>query len=187
MTIKSIVQLLAQADATLADNVTGDITAADVRVLIKDFIDTMSPAYGAMSLVSLVVNVTGVPTAITHWVTIQEATAGYYAVSLANGQVARLINGVVPGASDFIIVDGNIEGPNGDTVTISLYKNGVAMGFTSSVSCTGAGEPIGFNIAAFAYTPTVDAVYEVRISGDVGAKTVTNLSIIVQAQPVRDF
>ena len=53
MTIKSMLQLLEQADASLPDNSTQEITPADVRVMIKDFIDSVTPAYGTMQLASL--------------------------------------------------------------------------------------------------------------------------------------
>ena len=64
MTIKSIEQLLLQADTTIEDNVTGAISAADVRTLIKDFLDTIGPGYGVMNLTSLALAAHGHPGAV---------------------------------------------------------------------------------------------------------------------------
>lgn len=189
MTIKSIVELLAQADTALADNTTGDITASDVRTLIKDFLDTMSPAYGAITLTSQVFTLTATPQTLAPFASVVAATAGYYTANLVPGNVTRLVaSASLAGATDFIIVDGNVEGPNGDSVTVQLYKNGSAMPFTTTVSTTGAGEPIGFNLVALSFTAAPgDAVYEVRVSGDAGVKTFSNTVFVCQAQPVRSF
>jgi hypothetical protein len=189
MTIKSIVELLAQADTTLADNTTGDITASDVRTLIKDFLDTMSPAYGAIRLTSQVIALTGTPQTLAPFASVVAANAGYYTANLVPGNVTRLIaSASLAGATDFVIIDGNVEGPNGDLVTISLYKNGAVTAYTTSVTTTGAGEPVGFNLAAISYTAAPgDAVYEVRVSGDAGNKTFSNTTLLCQAQPVRSF
>jgi hypothetical protein len=189
MTIKSIVELLAQADATLEDNTTGAISAADVRNMIKDILDTVSPAYGAINLLTQQLTLSAVPQAIAPFATTVVATTGYYTTNLTAGQVTRAIQSAsIAGATDFIIIDGNIEGPNNDEATIQLYKNGVAMPFTQSVTLRGASRPVGFNLAAFSYTAVPgDAVYEVRVSGDPGVKTLTNTLMLCQAQPVRSF
>jgi hypothetical protein len=187
VTIRSIVQLLAQADSTIEDNVTGAIGAADVRNMIKDFLDTISPAYGVMTLDSLILALTATPVRITPFLTNLQATAGYYGVSLANGQITRLINGVVAGATDFVVASGAVSGSNNANVLIELYKNGAATGLKTSVTCSGGSDAQGFNLAALQYTATVDAVYELRASGPAGNYTFTNVSLTIQAQPVRSF
>jgi hypothetical protein len=187
MTIRSITQLLAQADSTIEDNVTGLIGAADVRNMIKDFLDTISPAYGVISLTSQVLSLTTTPLVISPFLTSLEATAGYYTNNLAAGQTTRLINGVVAGATDFIIASGGVAGGNNNNVLVELWKNGVATGLKTSVTCAGASDAQGFNLAGLSYTATVDAVYELRANAPAGSYTFTNVTLVVQAQPVRNF
>lgn len=188
MTIKSIVELLAEADANLPDNNTQLISAADVRQLIKNVCDTLSPAYGAITLESLAKALTTTPSAISPFLTNVAATAGYYANSLANGRVARWIaTAGIAGATDFFIVTGGVQGPNNNNVLLEVYKNGVATGYKTSVTCSGAGDTQGFNIAGISYTASVDAEYEVRASAPAGNYTFIDVTIIVQAQPVRSF
>jgi len=188
MTIKSMNELLAQADATIEDNTTGNITPSDVRSLIKDLIDTLSPAYGAIGITTPVVfPLTATPTALVPFDTNLANVPSHYTNNLTAGQVTRLVTSAgLAGGADFVIIDGNVEGPNGDLVTVALYKNGNPTPYTTSVMTTGAGEPIGFNLAALAYTD-VDATYEVRVSGDPGNKTFSKTSMICQSQPVRSF
>src|SRR5512139_1714072 len=92
MTIKSMNELLAQADATIEDNTTGNITPSDVRNLIKDLIDTLSPAYGAIGITTPVVfPLTATPTALVPFDTNLANVASHYTNNLAAGQVTRLV------------------------------------------------------------------------------------------------
>ena len=185
MTIKSIVQLLAQADTDIPDNTTGLVDPADVRVLIKDFLDTISPAYGSMSRTGGTIAVTGTPQVITPYTTNLAATDGFYVNSLANGTVTRQMQGVA-GVTDFIICQGALDGPNNSQCRVTLYKDGVSTGFFMDVVTRGAGKPVGFNFACLQYSTTAP-VFDLRISGDAAAITITDLNITAQAQPVRSF
>ena len=185
MTIKSIVDLLAQADANLPDNTTGLIDPSDVRTIIKDFLDTISPAYGAIRRVGGTMAVTASPAPITTYTTNVTATAGFYTNNLTNGTVTRSRQGAA-GCTDFIICGGAIEGANNAQVRVELYKDAVATGFYVDVVCRGAGRPVGFNIAALQYS-TTDPVFDLRIGGDAGTYTIAEASILAQAQPVRSF
>jgi hypothetical protein len=188
MTIKSIEQLLAQADATLADNVTGDISASDVRTLIKDFLDTIGPGYGVLNLTTLSKACTATASVITPWTAVEEQTAGYYNISVANGQVTRLVTtaGLV-GATDFIVATGSVNGPNNSQLTLELYKNGAPTGIKQSVTCAGTSDNVGFNLTGLEYT-TVDAVYELRASSvPNGNHNFSTVQLLCQSQAVRAF
>jgi len=190
MTIKSIVELLAQADATLEDNTTGNITPADVRNLIKDFLDTVSPAYGAIVCTSDTATLSATPTQIAPFTTSVAAAAGYYTNNLSAGTVTRQIaTAGLAGATDFIIVSGSVSGANNANVLVTLYKNGNPTPYRASVTCTGAGDGQGFNIAGITYTDAGDgdAVYDVRATGPAGSFVFTDVTLLVQAQPVRSF
>lgn len=185
MTIKSCLELLAQADATIQDNTTGDITAAEVRQLFKDIIDTFSPAYGVITCTSSVETLTATPAVLAPFTSIINATSGYYTANLTNGSVTRLRQGAA-GCTDFIICDGQVEGPNNDLVTIQVFKNGAPTPYEVSVTTQGVGRPVGFNIAGITYSDN-DPVFDVRVSGDAGNKTFTDVTLLVQAQAVRSF
>lgn len=189
MTIKSMNELLAQADATIEDNTSGAISPSDVRAIIKDLIDTISPAYGAIGITTPVAfTLSATPTTLTPFDTNLANVPSHYTNNLSAGTVTRLVTTAgIAGATDFVIIDGNVEGPNGDLVTIALYKNGNPTPYTTSLQTTGAGEPVGFNLSALSYTSGADAVYEMRVSGDPGSKTFSKTSIICQSQPVRSF
>jgi hypothetical protein len=189
MTIKSIVELLAQADATIEDNTTGNITPSDVRALCKDIIDTMSPAYGVLQASASFAFLlpTSPPAVLKPLATVVQATAGYFNASAANGWIRRLVTTAgLAGASNLVLVSGEVDGPNNDNVNIELYKNGVATGWRSSVVCQGAGEFVGFNIAGLTYD-TVDTEFDLRVSGTGGTKNFRNIVILIQAQPVRSY
>lgn len=185
MTIRSILELVAQANATLVDNTQGDISADDVRNLIVDFLETMSPAYGVIGMTSDVVNLTATPQVLAPWTAILSETVGYYVCNLTNGTVTRSRQGAA-GCTDFIIFDGEVEGPVNDIVRIHLYKNGAPTGYYTDVTCQGTARPIGFNVSAITYSDN-DPVYDIRVSGDTGNKTFTDFRLICQAQPVRSF
>ncbi len=188
MTIKSIEQLLLQADTDLADNTTGQISAADVRTLIKDFLDTIGPSYGVMNLTALAKACTNVASAVSPWTAVEEQTAGYYTISVANGQITRLVTtaGLV-GATDFVTCTGSVNGPNNSNLTLELYKNGAPTGIKQSVTCTGTSDNVGFNIVGLEYS-TADAVYELRaLSVPNGNHNFSNVQMLCQSQAVRAF
>lgn len=185
MTIRSIIDLLAQADSTLPDNSTQLITAAVVRNIIKDFLDTVSPAYGAIRCSSTVETLAGAtPITLAPFTTTDAATVGYYTANLTNGSVTRTLNAT--GVTDFILASGSVDGPNNDLVTVSLFRDGAATGYSATVVLGGVGNPAAFNIAALLYSTTAP-VYTLVATGPAGSKTFTNLSIVAQAQPVRSF
>jgi len=188
MTIKSIAELLLQADTTLEDNTSGNITPSDLRAMIKDFLDTVSPAYGAIQMSTGTFALSAAATVLSPFSSVLQATADYYQSSAANGTVKRLINTAgLAGATDFLIVTGTVAGPNNNNVRLELYKNGVATGYVTSVTCTGAGDYQGFNIAGITYTGGNDATYDLRATGPAGSYTFQSVVIVAQAQPVRSF
>jgi len=188
MTIKSTNELLAQADATLPDNNTQLITPAAIRAMIKDFIDTVSPAYGGINITSSLYAVTAAPAKLSPWTAITTQTAGYYAASAALGEVTRAIaSASLAGATDFITIGGGVQGANNANLTLELYKDGLATGLKASVTCTGPTETVGFNIAGLQYKGGADAVYDLRANGPAGNYTLVNVAMIMQAQPVRSF
>ena len=189
MTIKSILNLLAQADSSFPDNTSQAITPALLRTFVKDFLDTMSPAYGVIRLTSLLKALTSTPQPLSPFGSSVQATAGYYRTSVATGSVIRDIQtAAIPGATDFVLLNIDVEGPNGNLVTVEFYKNGVSTGYKVSITTNGAGKPESINVAGLGYTDgATDAEWAVYVYGDAGNYTFTNGSLVCQAQPVRSF
>jgi hypothetical protein len=186
MAFKSILQLLAQADATLPDNSTQLITAAAVRNMVKDFLDSMSPAYGAIHCTSVVETLAPLtPQVLAPYTTTIQATAPDFTTNLTNGSVTRVL-GAEAGSTIQILASGAVVGGNGDAVTVTLFRNGAATTFANSVTAQGGGNPVSFNIAAIDYV-TTDSTYDLRAVGPAGSYTFSELTIVCQKQPVRSF
>jgi hypothetical protein len=113
------------------------------------------------------------------------ATAGLFTNNLTVGATTRTLNGVA-GSTVQLIATGDIAGPNGNEVTVTLYKNGTPTLFKQTVTTSGAANRIGFNIIGFDYT-MVDATYDLRASAPAGTFTFNDVAIIAQSQPVRSF
>ena len=191
MTIKSMLQLLAQADADLPDNTTQDITPADVRVMIKDFIDSVTPAYGTLQLATLSKALNATPSKIAPFSSSFGATPGYFTTNVTDATVTRLVaTAGVAGASDLVIISGSVSGANNANVVLRLFKNGVATSYLTSVTCSGAGDNQGFSLVGITYTDAGDgdAIYDLRASSSAaGNFSFVDISVVVQAQPVRSY
>jgi hypothetical protein len=189
MTVKSIEELLIQADATIEDNTTGAISAADVRTMFKDFLDSIGPGYGVMNLTSLTKALTATMSKLTPWTAVEETTAGFYVASAANGEITRLIaSASLVGATDLITVTGSVNGPNNANVTLELYKDNAPTGIKTSVTCTGGGDNFGLNIVGLEYKAGADAVYDVRATSIPNSNcTFSGMQFLTQSQPVRAY
>jgi hypothetical protein len=190
MAIKSIVQLLAQADATIEDNNTQNITAADVRAMFKDFLDTMGPGYGVLVTPGTFPKAcTAAPSIISPFTAVDEVTAGYFSASAANGQIDRLIASAgIAGATNFVTFTGSVNGPNNSNLTVEIYRDGVATGIKTSVTCTGLTDDVGLNMVGLDYKAGADAVFEIRASSiPNGNHNFSNMQFLIQSQPVRAY
>jgi hypothetical protein len=74
-------------------------------------------------------------------------------------------------------------------VTFTLYKNGVATPWRITGNGGGAGNPVAVAFTAVDYSPTPNAVYDVRATAELAATStiLTNGVFVVQVEPVRDF
>ena len=187
MAIKSMVELIQQAETTLADNVTQDISAADVRLMIENVVDSLAPAYGSMELETKVQAIDATPTALTGWTfVVAEADTAYLCNLLAGTVTRKVTSAGIAGATDNTLVSGAVAGNVNDVVDITLYRNGAATSFGTTITCQGVGRPMSFQMNAWNYS-TVDAVYDVRVSGSTGTATFSNVIIIARAIPVRSY
>ena len=190
MTISSVLAMKLRARTDFADNHTGAITPQKLREFMLDFLDTISPAYGIMRLASQVLSLSGVQTILAPFVNNHTQSAGYFLNNLLNGTITRTL-GAVQGSRTLIVASGEISGPNGREVTVRLFKNGVPLDFSATVTTTGTANVQSMTLSGFDFflAPPVDVTYDLRASSPGAAAniTFTNWTFVVQAQTVRDF
>jgi hypothetical protein len=186
-----MVEMNQQINTLLANNTTQLITPTALRSVLNDFVDSLRPGYGGINLLSLSFNVpVSPPGTLTPFNTIVVATAGVYAASAANGQVTRQITTAgLQGATDFVICNGAVAGPNNDVINVELFKNGVATGYRATATCQGVSQPVDFGFSGISYTAASagDALYELRVNGAAGAHTFSNVILLIQTQPVNAY
>jgi len=187
MTRRSIVELLAQADATIEDNVTGAITPSDVRAMIKDFLDTMSPSYGAIGKnVAQSIALSATPAVITTFQTNAAPVVSEFVSNLAAGTIARSLLGVA-GATTRFTISGTVTGPQNNDVTVTVYKNGAPTPFACSVSIPTNGDTVSFNISGLD-TVSADCTYDLRaVATSNAGYTFNNVIFICENVPRRTF
>ena len=175
MTRRTIVELVAQADATLPDNITGLIDPADVRNMIKDFLDTMRPSYAAMQIT------TGVSKAVTTafstftWSAIDIAQAPDWSISLASGTAQRE-GGPASTRTSFSI---DAVAPNNMVVTFALFVNGVETVWASSNTSTSATDVQSFAFSALNYNASATVQYQIQVKGSSAGNVVLSNAIMV--------
>jgi autotransporter adhesin len=182
----SIAQLVAQAIATLPDNTTQDISPADVRSVVENFLGTMKPSIASMRRdTNLIFALTPVPIVITSWSVAPFSDAPETVPNIVAGtitkQVASLANAM---ALDRITFFMGWSGTAGAELTFQVYKNGVATGIISRVSTSGSA-----NVVTASFTGLVqhsdDAIYDVRVASSNNANfTASNGNFRVENVPV---
>jgi hypothetical protein len=159
---KTTQDLLAQAIATLPDNNAELITAADVRALILDLLDTIAPIYGGMSLTSQIGVLTAAPVALPFATNIVDFPTEW-TVGLATGEISRSVPPSLPGVVSRLHINGSITGPANADVTVQLYKNGVATPWRTEVACRGLSRPAAGILTVLDYS-LVPVTYQLRVS-----------------------
>lgn len=196
MTISSVLAMKARALLDFPDNNSELITPQKLREFLVDFLDTISPAYGIIRLVSQVLNLSAAPVVIAPFVQNHTQSLGYFANNLGAGQVTRTLGGIggvgqALGSRTLIVASGEVSGPGGREVTVRVFKNGVPTDFSATVSTTGAANQQSYTISGFDFflDPPANVIYELRASSPGAAAnfTFSNLTLVVQAQTVRDF
>ena len=169
-----MVALIAQADATLQDNITGLISAADVRQMIKDFIDTMTPGFGAVGRATQTLPTLGVAPQVVTYDDTMALTADFTA-NLATGEITRQALGL-PTVNNRITFYAGVEGPAGSEYLFTLFRDGVSVPGGATVSGQGLGNPVQVTFEILNATPIVgNPVYKVMASKISGAAANTNL------------
>jgi len=186
---KTVSALLAQADATLEDNTTGAITAADVRALIKDVIDTLAPGFGAVGSPSVTLTALSATPVAVPYSELLAVTADYVA-TLAAGTVKR-VSGGMPTVNNRILFFASVDTSSGAGVTFTLLRDGVVIPGGVTVVGRGAGIPVSASFSNINATASPgDPVFEVRAAKTTGGPVdviLTNVRFILEVVPTLGF
>lgn len=185
----SMDQLVAQANTTLPDNATQDISAADVRDMFLNFLATMRPAYGAMRQSgNLVKALTSVPAVLAPWSVVATETPPEMVCDAALGTITHVIStlgnaGAECRASFFI----GVSGPPGADLTFTLYINGVASTIIGRVTTTGVNNVVTVVLTGLSFHAS-DTINEIRVASSANANfTFSNGNFRLENVPVIAF
>lgn len=184
MARKSIVELIAQANADIPDNTTGLVSPADIRNLIIDFLNAIAPTYSYLSIPTGTLTQTlNIAPALMIFNTAFNGDPSQMVAAVPASTVVRNERGTVT-----VNFTADFECTNGRFVTFTLYKNGVATTWRVTGNGGGAGNPIGIALTAVDYADPA-ATYAIYASCEVNGTVVTlsNAAMIVAIDPVRSY
>jgi hypothetical protein len=185
MARKTMVALKAQADASIPDNATHQITAAAVRTLFKDFMDTMTPGFGAVGRATQTLINLGAVQQVVTYDTLLAVTVDFTA-NLALGTMQRLALGL-PTVNTRVTFFAQIDCPAGSEINFTLFRDGVSVPGGCTVSGQGAGNPVEGSFTIINATPVAgDPVYKVmasKISGAASNVILTEARLILEVVP----
>jgi hypothetical protein len=181
MTRRTIVELTAQADTTLPDNTTGLIDPADVRNMIKDFLDTIRPSYAAIRISSDVSKAVTTTFSTFSWTNTEIAQAPDWSVSLASGTMQR--DGGP--ASTRITFNIDVVAPNNSIVTFALFVNGVETPWAISNTSTSSTDKQSYSLSAINYNSQATIQYQIQVkSSAAGNIVLSNGALVCENIPV---
>jgi hypothetical protein len=181
MTRRTVTELYTQAASSFPDNIAGSITPALLRAFCQDFLDTIRPSYGAMSITTPVIKaLTTVDSSFT-WETVVAAQAPDYTCTLASGLITR--DGGPASAQISFSID--CQAPNNNIVTFTLYVDGVVTPWATSNTSTSAADVQSFAFMAINYSANLAPTYQIRAKMSVaGNATLSNGVLVAQNIPV---
>lgn len=182
MARKTMVELTAEIATLFADNTSGAITPAKLREFCQDFVDTMTPAYGAISIAGPLAATVGITDQLMVWSTTYVAQNPEFLTDPATGKITR-DQAIV---TNRISVNIDVEMATNRELTATLYKNGVPTVWRAKCSGSGAGRPAILSLEAIDYSD-VAVEYQLYVQADAAGTAVTysNGIFIVNAVPVR--
>ena len=182
MTRKTIAELTAEIATLFADNTSGAITPADLREFCTDFVDTMTPAYGVLSIPGPLGATVGLTDQLMVWSSTYIAQSPEYTTDPATGKITR----AQTVTSNRIVVNIDVELAANRELTATLYKNGAPTTWRAKCSGSGTGRPAILSLEAIDYSD-VAADYQLYVQADAAGTAVTysNGIFVVSAVPVR--
>ena len=179
---KTMAALKAQAANDLLDNTTAQISPADVRNMILDFLDSVTPAYGAMTIgsgagIALTLNTT--PAVALPWETVSPDTTAEYTCATATGTVSRADQ-----SANRVTLNVEVYAAAGKYVTAQLFNAGVALPWRATVLGQGATKPINITLAAMLRSSALSLQVFVNADANNTAVTFKNGALYVASVPV---
>jgi hypothetical protein len=183
MTRKTVVELQAQADSSLPDNSSNLITPAAIRTMIKDFLDSFTPAYGALNITTnkvLAAGLADIPVSPFDAVVIAQSPE--FTADAVAGTITRAQTIV----TNSMTLNLSFEAPANRNITFTIYKDGAPTANSITVTGAGASNPVSANLVALDYSAAA-VTYSVRCRADANNTTVTITggTFIAAAVPVR--
>jgi hypothetical protein len=180
---KSILELIAQAEADFADNVAGLITPAKLRGWAIDFLNSIAPAYGYLTKDNPSSQTLGLTPALITFTGKFDSDPSQTTSAVPASTITR----AEKGTSTFQF-SANIEAQNGRFVTFTIYKDGAPTTWSITGNGAGAGNPVAVALTAVDYADPA-AVYDVRGTAEVNGTPVTidNMIFMLAVEPVRSF
>lgn len=180
---KSLVELEAQAAATIESNVIGAVSAADVRQMFLDFINAIRPGYGQLTIVGSKNQVVSIAPSLLTFTGQSDSNPAQTTSTFANGRIARTERGM--SRINFTM---DVETNSGRFVTFTLMKNGVATPWKQTINGGGSGNPVCLSFSALDYADPA-ATYSIFVSAEQNNTTVTfaNGGFVVELVPVNVF
>jgi hypothetical protein len=167
MTRRTMIDLTAQMEALLADNADNQISAANVRTTLGDFIDTMTPAYSFIQLaVPAPFLLTTTPIPFDIWDTILFDTPNEYTAELAVGSV-KIVD---PSVSRFTMLL-DFEANQNDQLKAQIYVNGNPTAYSSQVIAEGANDSAQLTLNGLLSTEVIGDKIQIFLSATAGSFT----------------
>ena len=181
MTRKTINELYAQVAASFPDNSSGLITPALLRAFCQDFLDTVRPSYGAMSLTTPLVKAVTTVNSSFAWEAVIAAQAPDYTCSLPGGIITRS-GGPASGRISLTI---DAIAPNNTILTFTLFIDGVATPWATSNTSTSATDVQSYAFMAINYSANLAPTYQIQVKSNAsGNITLQNAVFVVENVPV---
>jgi hypothetical protein len=181
---KSIQELIAQATADFPDNVIGLITPAKLRQWAIDFLNSISPAYGYLTLTGPLTQTFGLTPALVVMQAAFNSDPSQTTAAVPASTVTKVERGNV--TINFTM---DMETNNGRFITFTIYKDGAATPWRVTGNGGGAGNPVSVALTAVDYAADPNTVYDIRATAEVAGTSVTmsNGGFVLQVEPVRSF
>lgn len=179
--------LKAAIDARLADNVTGDITPEDFRIVLEDIIDSCTSYTGYLfSSVTQLINATNTPTKITGVWNLAAGDDGTF-LKLDSG-LGEIVTSTIPGYRYKVFAGGSFIGDNNRRFDFQVYQNGVPFGLVSGSTGDGNNDPVSWSLIGEIQHVGSDDVWDLRISTDGAPVNVTLIScyLALEIMPTLD-
>jgi hypothetical protein len=183
MARKSILELIAQATADFADNVTGNITPAKLRTWAIDFLNAIAPAYGQLALTGPLTQTFGLTPTLLVFQTAFNSDPSQTTAAVPASTITRSERGTAT-----INFTCDFETNNGRFISFTLFKNNVATPWRTTGNGGGAGNPVGVALTAIDYADPA-AVYSIRAAAEQAGTSVilSNGVLLVAIDPVRSY